>query len=218
MKIEFLIAYSSFGSIIIPLTFALLDPKNSWSTHRPLLLILIGSLLADATAWLLMKQSINTYLVLNLYLIFQCSLLISFLKRELRHQRIINLTQGSFLTVALINITFFQGPWVFNSVTNVIACLILMIIPLVYFYKLLTELPIVHVQHLPMLWIAFGVITYYAGNFFLFLVKNYLVYGEAGSHRYMWILHNLLNIFKNILFAVGLWLSYRKAKSSILSS
>jgi hypothetical protein len=96
--------------------------------------------------------------------------------------------------------------------------LVLIGFSLFYFYRLLNELPIIHIQHLPMFWVSVSVLTYYAGNFFLFLVKNYLVYGESGSHKLMWILHNLLNITKNLLFAIALWQSYRKARSSTLSS
>lgn len=222
MRPEFLIAYSSFGSVFIPLTIALIQWKKMWDDFKPLCIILILSLATDLISILFIQYSnnpnTNTYLIGNIYLIAQFSLLVLVFRKQLPNQRIIDVILVLFIFFCIINILLFQGPWIFNSVSNVVASLILMSFCMFYFYRLLHDLPIVHVQQLPMLWISFAVLTYYAGNFFIFLVKNYLTYGESGSHKLMWILHNLLNITKNILFAIALWQSYRSVKSSILSS
>ena len=55
-------------------------------------------------------------------------------------------------------------------------------------------------------------LTYYAGNLLLFLTNNYLTLGLEGSHQIMWVLHNLLNISKNMLFAIALWMNYRNKR------
>ncbi len=218
MRPEFLIAYSSIGSVFIPLTIALVHWKTIENDLKPLRLILILSLASDLLSILLIQYSLNTYLIINIYLIAQFSLLVWVFREQLPYQRITDIILLIFILFCIINISIFQGPWVFNSVSNVVASLILIGFCIFYLYRLLNDLPIVHIHHLPMLWITFAVLTYYAGNFFLFLVKNYLTYGDSGSHKLMWILHNLLNISKNILFAIALWQSYRKVRSSTLSS
>src|SRR5688572_14322987 len=218
MRPEFLIAYSSIGSVFIPLTIAAAHWKKMWNEWKPICLILIIALAADLLSLVFVQFKVNTYLIVNIFLIAQFSLLIINFRKQLRNPRVANIILVLFILFSIINISFFQGPLVFNSVSNVVACLILIAFCLFYFYKLLNDLPIVHIQHLPMLWISFGVLTYYGGNFFLFLVKNYLTYGDTGHHKVMWILHNLLNITKNILFAIALWQSYRKVKSYTLSS
>lgn len=218
MQPEFLIAYCSIGSVLIPLSVAMIKWKKMWNEWKLICLILVLSLVADLLSLALIQYRINTYLIVNIYLISQFSLLVLTFRKQFRNQRVVDVILILFVFFYLVNVTFFQGPKVFNSVSNVVACLILIAFCLFYFYRLLNDLPIVHIQQLPMLWIAFAVLTYYGGNFFLFLVKNYLTYGEAGSHKVMWILHNLLNIIKNILFAVALWQSYRKVKSFTLSS
>lgn len=221
MQLEFLvIAYSSFGSVFVPLTIALMQLKKMSGELKPLCLILILSFVSDLLSILLAKYSpnANTYLIINIYLIAQFSLLVWIFRKQLQNPHVADFILLLFILFCVVNILLFQGPWVFNSVSNVVAGLILIGFCIFYLYQLLNDLPIVHILHLPMLWITFGVLTYYAGNFFLFLVKNYLIYNINDSHRLMWILHNLLNITKNILFAVALWQNYRKVRSSTLSS
>jgi len=218
MRPEFLIAYFSFGSVIVPLSIAIAHWKKMPEELKPLGLLLLLSLASDLLSIIFIQYSFNTYLIGNIYMITQFFLLIWLFRIQLSTKRtttIILLFSGLF---CIVNITIFQGPWVFNSVSNVMASLILIGFCLYHFYRLLSDLPIVHIHHLPMLWISFAILTYYGGNFFLFLVKNYLLYGEAGAHKLMWILHNLLNVIKNFLFAIGLWQSYRKLRSSTLLS
>lgn len=218
MQTGLLFAYISFGSILLPLSIALVGLRRAWSELKLLCVILILSLGSDLLSFLFIQYSLNTYIIGNIFLISQFTLLAFVFRENLPHRSGLDLTIIFFLIFSLINITNIQGPWVFNSITNVVASLILIGFCLFYFYKLLNDLPIVHIQQLPMLWITFAVLTYYAGNFFLFLVNNYLTAGAAGSQPVMWILHNLLNIIKNTLFAIALWQSYRKVKSSTLSS
>lgn len=217
MRFEYLVSYMSMGSAIIPVSIAVMERKIT-KEFAPLVMALTISLICDTLAYFLASHSNNTHWVGNIYLILQFSLLVWMFRNHSRNKKMNDIILISFIFFFLINLTFFQGPWIFNSLSNVIASLILISFCLYYFYRLLNDLPTIHIQHLPMLWISFGVLTYYGGNFFLFLVKNYLTYGEAGSHKTMWILHNLLNILKNILFAIGLWKGYRKVRSSTLSS
>jgi hypothetical protein len=218
MEPALVIAYVSFGSVVAPLALAMVQWKKAWFDFKPLCLILILSLTSDLLSLILIRASLNSYVVGNLFLIAQFSLLVVIFRRELPNQRTINIILGLLVIFSLLNYSFIQGPTVFNSVSNVIASLVLIGLSLFYFYRLLNDLPIVHIQHLPMLWISFGILTYYAGNFFLFLINNYFINVQAGPHKLMWILHNLLNIVKNILFAVAIWQSYRKVRPSTLSS
>jgi hypothetical protein len=143
---------------------------------RPMRLVLLLSVITDLISILFIKYSVNanTYLILNIYLIGQFSLLVLVFRKQFRNKHLADIILLIFILFCIINISFFQGPWVFNSVSNVAASLVLIGFCICYFYRLLNDLPIVHIQRLPMLWISFAVMTYYAGNFFLFLVSNYL--------------------------------------------
>lgn len=217
---EFIIAYISFGSVLIPLSIAFAKLNKVWYELKFLCFILLISFVTDLASILVIRYIVgaNTYLIGNIYLIVQFILLVLLFRKHLRSTQFADIVLLFFILFSLGNLFFFQGPWVFNSVSNVVACLVLISFCIFYFYRLLTELPTMHILRLPMLWISFAVLTYYGGNFFLFLINNYLIYGDTDSHKVMWILHNLLNIIKNILFAVALWQSYRQTRQFTLSS
>lgn len=222
MRPEFLLAYISIGSVFIPIAFALANGKKLLEELKPLRWILFISLSCDLLSLgiSLTGSMRNTHWIGNIYMILQFSLLVLTFRRQLQSNRIIDIVHITFVVFYVVNISFFQGPWIFNSVTNAVACIILIVLTMYYFYRLLNDLPTDHIQSLPMLWVSFAVLVYYAGNFFLFLTANYLTYEGVGkgTHLLMWNLHNLLNIIKNILFAIALWQSYRKVRSSTLSS
>jgi hypothetical protein len=220
MRPEFIVSWISMGSVLIPLSFVIVFRSRITQDIKLLLYILFTSLLCDLLSFILSRNSINTHWIGNIYLVAQFVLL-SWMFRELfslQGRRVVNIILVLFFLFYIINLFYGQGPKVFNSFSNVVASLILISFCFHYFYRLLHDLPIIHIHRLPMLWVCFAVMTYYAGNFFLFLVKNYLLYGDTGAHKLMWILHNLLNISKNVLFAIALWQSYRKVKLYTLSS
>ena len=163
---EFIIAYISFFSISIPLLITFIGWKMNWSQFRPLCLLLFFSALADSLSIWLLRQSSNTYIILNIFLITQFSLLVWLFRRQFNEHKFIDFAHGIFIIFAFVNLTMFKGLWVLNSVTNVASCLILIVVCLFYFYKLLVELPTTHIQELPMLWISFGVLNLPCREFF----------------------------------------------------
>lgn len=74
-------------------------------------------------------------------------------------------------------------------------------------------MPSERVYKLPLFWIAFGVLVYYGGTLFLFLFNNYLIERLPQSHQTIWILHNLLNVTKNVFLVAALWTQYTNRTS-----
>ena len=218
MNITLYIAYSSFGSVLIPLTIAILQWNKLNKELKILTWILIVSLIIDSLSLVLLKFSINTLPMGNAYLLAQFTLLFWIFTMQFRTKKVFIIIYFGFVFFYIINLSFIQSFLIFNSNSNVVASLILMLLSLLYFYKLLNELPSIHIHQLPMLWISFGVLVYYSGTLFTFLASNYFFQLTDEESVMVWILHNLLNITKNFLFAIGLWQSYRKVRSSILSS
>jgi hypothetical protein len=179
---------------------------------------IVCSLLIDCASLILFKYSVNTHPLGNTYLLIQFTLLFWIYAIQFKNRPPLKLAYIAFIIFYIINLFFFQGFVFFNTNSNALASLILIFLALQYFYRLMYELPSVHIHRLPMLWISFAVLTYYSGTLFIFLASNYFFQSTEESAVMMWILHNLLNITKNILFAIGLWHSYHKVKSSTLSS
>lgn len=213
MSLPLLIAHASSSSVIIPLVIALLSRKHITRDLLPLVILLIIALTSDLISLVFFKLGMNSYLIVNLFLLLQFFLCFLLLLGKAQATTTGNIAIAvGYTLLFFINLFFVQGMWKFNSYSNSLACLILMVLALRYLYSLLRDLPELFIHQLPYFWIAAAVLTYYAGNLLLFLTNNYLTLGIEGSHQIMWILHNLLNISKNMLFAIALWMNYRNKR------
>ncbi|MEQ1586222.1 MAG: hypothetical protein ABL895_10110 [Cyclobacteriaceae bacterium] len=212
MQVPLLIAYASAASVFIPLIWITYTWQYRDQKIRYLFYLLIASLLSDLIGLILFKLSLNTYIIVNFFLLIQFMICYQLLTEEKNQSASVRIIPIGFLLIFVVNYFFIQSPGVFNSYSNSIACLILMFFSVRYFYTLLRDLPEVHIMRIPLFWIAVGVLTYYSGNLLLFIVNNYLTIGNNGSHPVMWILHNILNFSKNILFTIAIWQNYRKRK------
>jgi hypothetical protein len=118
-----------------------------------------------------------------------------------------------FYTAGFFAGTSFATPIIALSRSSAIDGLVLITVCIAFFYKLLNELKIANIHRLPILWIAFATLFYYSGNLFVFLASNYLE-TYVDSSLLIWKLHNILNVTKNMLFAIGLLQSYRTIKGT----
>jgi len=215
MKIAFFIAHASAISVLIPLGLAIAHWKKIPTEISTLKWVLIASFIIDVTSFFFMKFSMNTHPLGNAYLFIQFSILFYIFSFYNSRKILLKFLYAFFVVFYAINLFFIQSPQIFNTNSNVISSLILIGLSISFFYRLLNELSIFHVHRLPMLWLSFATLIYYSGTLFLFLISNYLFQSTDESNIMMWILHNLLNITKNILFAIALWQSYRTVRSSI---
>jgi hypothetical protein len=213
MQIEIAFAYLSTGSVILPILIAAYKPVTLKSKSiRALLYLLLGSLVSDLTAFTLAKNGINTALLGNAYFLFQFLLIAYIFSVELPIKGIIRGTMVAFSMYFCINLFMIQGIFVFNTQSNSIGGLILVGLSLYYLFHVVRNLQAQNSYNSPMLWFTFAVLFYYGGTLLLFLLNNYLVVQDLGTHRLVWILHNFCNIVKNILFAIALWQNYRNPK------
>lgn len=210
----FIIAYSSTASVLIPLVLGWLN-WHKLSIHLQWVMwILVASLIIDGVSVIIIQFSFNTHLLGSIYFFVQFTVLMKIFNDQMKISRIVAVAYIFYVLFFVGNILFFQGPWVFNSYTQVAASLILMALSIYYFYGLLVDLPNLRVYELPMFWIALTVLIYYGGNFLMFLWISYLMDNDIVHQRTLWLLHNLLNITKNILFAVAIVQCCRKVKTS----
>lgn len=176
---------------------------------RLVILTLSLSLLADLLLLILWNLSINNWWIANIFLLIQIFLLYKYFSATYPN-KVFRITAYLFLLFALINFIFIQGPFSFNSFSDYAGAIILLLYSLYSLYRLLKDLPVENIYQLPLLWISFGVLVYYAGTLFLFLFNNYMLTYYLKTHPSVWILHNILNVIKNLLFAVALWQPYRQ--------
>lgn len=205
-----IVAYVSVLSPIVPLIVAFIKPTRLGKEQWYLICLLCLSLLSDGLLWYFLIKGINNWPIGNLYVIAQFILLYNLFvnkdKSKISHVLLI-----IFLFFAIINFIFLQTPTTFNSRTSNIGALFINGMALSYLYRLFKEMPINNILDMPMLWVAFAVLFYFAGTLFLFLLNNYLIVNQPENHQLGWVLHNILNIIKNLFFAVALWKYYKRS-------
>jgi hypothetical protein len=207
-----IIAYISIFSVFIPLVCSIIQWNKIPSDISALRWLLVAGVLSEALGLTLREFSISNLWVYDGFMFLQFSILLYIFSRQFERKAMLVIAFmgiGVFYLVALVYLT---GSSVSLVRSNAVDGLVLVIVSLVFFYKLLTELKVIHIHRLPILWISFATLFYYSGNFFVFLASSYLE-KDPETFFLFWTLHNVLNVIKNILFAVALWQSYRTMRS-----
>lgn len=205
--------YLSILSVLIPLSLAILQWKKIPKEISELRWLLIAGLIFDIIGRTLGILKTNNLWVGDVFMFIQFTVLLYIFSKQFS-------SKFFFLITYLIIVSFYAISLLFLDQTvkslvrsNAVDGLVLIVISILFFFKLLSELKEVNIHRLPVLWIAFGTLFYYSGNLFVFLAATYLE-TDPDYLRVFWILHNVLNIVKNVLFAIALWQSYKLVKSS----
>jgi hypothetical protein len=205
-----------FYGVAIVETFAPLIPiLIYWRTRKyqepqmMFLVVILGvSMIADiigmtSTLWLklpnLNRGATNLYSVVNIICMTQ-------FYKAIFPWKYRNAFLGLMILLLLIYLYFFLSSSNLGTHDRKIPeSIAFTVVALSYFYRLMKEMPSTHIQSLPMFWINAGFLIYYAATIVLFAVSDYLVEVLKDNLAVYWIFHNLLNILKYILLAIGLW-------------
>lgn len=198
----------SWFSSLLPWVMSL----RSWRTDRVARLvgyITAFSFLFDLTAFVLGWYRVNTYPIGNAFLLLQTILFLLIYRDALKIRKYLFYgIGGTYALFFIVNFFLIQGPFMVNSYATVVGSVGFIVLSLMYFRQLLNNLPETFVHRIPMVWVNIAALIYFSGNLFLFMLYNYMATMEN------WILHNMLNITKNVLLFVAVWQSQRKMTSS----
>ena len=95
----------------------------------------------------------------------------------------------------------------FNTLQRLAESLLVLGLVLLYFYKIIRELVIVHLTREPLFVISVGLLLYFSGNVFIFISSNYVLQHSPELGWKLWAIHALLYAVLNSLYAVALWIS-----------
>lgn len=107
-----------------------------------------------------------------------------------------------FIFAVVLNSIFFQKRNI-NSFSFMLLSITILIYAILFFYKLMVELPAKHIHQLPMFWINSALLFYHAGSFFLFAFTDYIVTVLKNDLMIYWTFHNILNILAHFIVLVG---------------
>jgi hypothetical protein len=197
-------AHVSSFSALLPAILGLIFAKSLQGRLTWIPILAVASLLSDGLSLMLLSRGENTWPVGNIFYIIQFALLYLVLG-----YRVIGKWCEMLFVLCILfafaNYLLIQTPDVINSVTTYVATIFMIMISGRYLYRLVEDMPVERVQDLPLFWISFAVLIYFAGTTFLFLFTNYLIDHDLQVSQSIWVLHNILNITKNVFFTIALW-------------
>lgn len=206
MRLTILSAYASTLSVFLPIAIGIYRWRYLRKYLKLLLVIILLAGVSDAFSFMLIKKSINSWPILNIFYFLQFIYLYLIFKYH-SPGKTLSVFTIIFIAFAVINFSFIQQPYQFNTYSSYLGSLLLLLFSVVYLNKLMNNLQVDAIQSLPMFWISFGVLAYFGGTLFLFLFNNVLMKHQPTNHQLVWVLHNVLNITKNLFFAIALWKS-----------
>ncbi|MBL7847735.1 MAG: hypothetical protein JNL40_09730 [Cyclobacteriaceae bacterium] len=208
MALFLTINFASWLSALLPLILASRTWKSNPHVVRLVMLIAACSFLFDLLGYVLGMNKLSTYPAGNAYLLVQALIFLVIYREALKIKNpLFYAITGIYSLFFVTNYFYLQGPFIINSYSVVVGSVGFILLSLLYFRQLLNNLPEPFVHRIPMVWVNVAVLIYFGGNLFLFMLFNYFVSA-------IWILHNMLNITKNILLFVAVWQSQRKMNSS----
>ena len=192
-------------SILIPILFALLNYDKLQSASRLLFFYLIISGLINLAAIILVKFRMTNLPLLHVYTIMEAIFLLSYfrviftdplIKKALLYIIIL------FPILCILNFTFLQSIYTFNTHTRPLEAIIITFFCLLYLYKSgFTENWISK----PTNWFNMGILIYFPVACIIFILSNYLVFGRMNKamNSMVWDLHAVFVMLMYLLWAKG---------------
>lgn len=199
--------YISYFSIVVPI-YCLLRKRHVLKLRQYQLfgVLLMVSLIADVVGYILILNQISNHAVNNIYF------LVSFAVLSLMYARLLpDVKQAIYSFIGVACCIFIWDTFCIQTITGVQSyvitfCAILSIgYALIYYDHLLNKRPALYIMQYPFFWINSAVVYYFGLHLFLFAFSNYIFENLKDEEVIaVWAFHNVNNIIKNILFAVGL--------------
>lgn len=212
MSILLFFRYASISSALLPLVTGIVLWRHLSNRTQLLFWLAFASIAADILSLILAFQKVNNWPVSNIFFIVQFSML--FLVIEYNKNAFFNIVfVACGIVLGLTNYLLIQSPKTFNSYSAYSYAIVIMILCLKFLYELMKKMAVEKIQLLPLFWLSFGALIYYAGTLFLFLFNNYLILHMPTRLPNIWIMHNILNITKNFFLFMTLWVNYKSQTS-----
>jgi hypothetical protein len=113
-----------------------------------------------------------------------------------------------YFIFSLINLLYLQKSTI-NSYSQVLRAMIILLLCIIFFFKLLKELPTQQIHKLPLFWIVSSYFFSYSGKLVIYAITHYMI--SMGNNLMMTsIFHGFLTLIANLLVAVGVWLNYKQ--------
>lgn len=213
VKISEIIRLASNFSVLVPLVFYLTKVRYASRQVHIIGVLIIVAGLSDLIGFILFNRHESTAVVFNTYYALLFLLLSWFYYEALAVKTIrIMIWIGLavyFLSFALVSM-YVQSFYEYQSLMWLITAVFLIIYSIAYFFFSLSSIVNSDSLGYSLIWINVGIMIYFCLNLFLFVMGNYvLTQLDPEMSALIWSSHNVNNVLKNVLFALGI-LAFRK--------
>ncbi len=113
-----------------------------------------------------------------------------------------------FGVFTVVNSLLLESIWTFNSISATAESVYLIVLSLLLFRQLLLQNEVMFLDRHPLFWLNSGVLLYFAGNLFVFMLQHAIA--DSAQKGYVYgIVHSGINILANLLFGIALLCRHR---------
>lgn len=204
-------------SILIPISIGLYKYKSSDSAAKSILFYLLLSGLINLVAIVMvLKFKMRNLPLLHVYTIVEATLILNYFRIifiEKETKRIIAFLIIVFPLLCIVNFTFIQDIFTFNTHTRPLEALLLTFLCLLYFYR---SNFIEDWINKPNSWFSIGIMIYFPIAFIIFASSNYLILVSKNKelNDVVWKVNATLSLVMYLAFARGFSLIKREGRDT----
>jgi hypothetical protein len=214
VKIPEIIRYASNISLLAPLVMYLAKMRYASKQVHIIGILVIASGVCDLLGYILFSRHQSTVLLFNIYYCILFLLLTWFYYEALflnTRRLMVWIGLAVYLQSYVLTTFYVQGFFEYQTLMWLITAVIMIMYSIAYFFYSLSTITPAGFFGYSLIWINMGVMIYFCLNLFLFVLGNHVLTKlDPGTSALIWSTHNINNIIKNILFAVGIFFYKRK--------
>lgn len=198
-----------YGSVFSPVLALSIAWKNRHALNRTIFIIVVlcGTALAsDIISLILSKSHLNNMPVVHAYGLIDGILLITFFRYVLNWKNLTwTLVAATYAILYVADSIFLESIFSFNAWSRSMEALLMIVLCVMAFTMFYSKEEDIFIEKSPLFWIVIGILTYFSGALFSFLLSTDMLSQSSDRFYGSWILHNFSNLLKNVIFTVGLW-------------
>jgi hypothetical protein len=213
-NISEIIRIASNISLLLPLAIYLTRIKYASTRVHIIGALIIVSGVCDLVGFVLHGGRQSTAILFNTYYAMLFFLLTWFYYEILflnTRRMMVWIGLAIYLQSLILITIFVQSFFEYQTLMWVITAIIMIIYSIAYFFYSFSTIPVPSLFGYTFMWINSAVLIYFCLNLCLFILGNYVLTRlEPEVSLLIWSFHNVNNIIKNVLFAVGIYFYKRK--------
>ena len=196
------------ASILLPVCIAISGFRKLPDYAKWLLYYLVFAAIVNTTATILTWNNIHNLWLLHIYTAVESFLLMYYFKLIILDKTansIIRVLLWAFPLFCVVNFLFLQSINNFNTYTRPVEAIILIALSAMYWWQENEKDSEKSWGNIPNNWFVTGIMLYFAGAFFLFLLANYFLSPEAirKVKNIVWDTHATLVLIMYLLMSIG---------------